>query len=281
MVRFQKLTRNLFLTLHGHNVHRQQQQLSKFLMRYRQFASHAYCGAAHRKPLPAATPSWKLAPRPHSKHEKRTVGSAWETWTVAAADCVRCARVRWEINFLLTFETAPFFCVYPVFTLSHCESQSGISKTKPFKANTDHTSFQTSAAMYMRSEVVKPGMYYTFFICRHNSVNDLVCARNVVGTLVMPCITAWSMKLCTNLGVSLLFKYIQVVISIYERLLKLYEEFWHPGAPRLVNPFEWPHSMHTFFHCYHGCKDDATHLQHHNWLHRSSKQSYNKTNQMH
>ena len=28
MVRFQKLTRNLFLTLHGHNVHRQQRQLS-------------------------------------------------------------------------------------------------------------------------------------------------------------------------------------------------------------------------------------------------------------
>ena len=46
MVRFQKLTRNLFLTLHGLNVHRQQQQLSKFLMRYQQFASHAYCGAA-------------------------------------------------------------------------------------------------------------------------------------------------------------------------------------------------------------------------------------------
>ena len=46
MVRFQKLTRNLFLTLHGHNVHRQQRQLSKFLMRYQQFASRAYCGAA-------------------------------------------------------------------------------------------------------------------------------------------------------------------------------------------------------------------------------------------
>ena len=44
VVRFQKLTRNLFLTLHGHNVHRQQRQLSKFLMRYQQFASHAYCG---------------------------------------------------------------------------------------------------------------------------------------------------------------------------------------------------------------------------------------------
>ena len=29
MVQFQKLTRNLFLTLHGHNVHRQQLQLSQ------------------------------------------------------------------------------------------------------------------------------------------------------------------------------------------------------------------------------------------------------------
>jgi len=46
MVRFQKLTRNLFLTLHGHNAHRQQRQQSKFLMRYQQFASHAYCGAS-------------------------------------------------------------------------------------------------------------------------------------------------------------------------------------------------------------------------------------------
>ena len=41
MVRFQKVTRNLFLNLHGHNVHRQQRQMSKFLMRYQQFASHA------------------------------------------------------------------------------------------------------------------------------------------------------------------------------------------------------------------------------------------------
>ena len=41
-----KVKRNLFLTLHGHNVHRQQRQLSKFRMRYQQFASHAYCGAA-------------------------------------------------------------------------------------------------------------------------------------------------------------------------------------------------------------------------------------------
>jgi len=86
MARFQKLTITLFLTLHGHNVHRQQRQLSKFLMRFQQFASHAYCGAAG--------PVFKMPPRPRSKHEKRTAGSAWETWTVAAADGVRCARVR-------------------------------------------------------------------------------------------------------------------------------------------------------------------------------------------
>ena len=46
MVQFQKLTKNLFLTLHGHNVHHQQRQLSKFLMCYQQFTFHAYCGAA-------------------------------------------------------------------------------------------------------------------------------------------------------------------------------------------------------------------------------------------
>jgi hypothetical protein len=36
MVQFQTLTRYFFLTLHGHNVHRQEWQLSKFLMRYQQ-----------------------------------------------------------------------------------------------------------------------------------------------------------------------------------------------------------------------------------------------------
>ena len=79
------------------------------------FRKDAPQNGSHRKPFPAATSSWKLAPRPRSKSEKRTAGSSWETWTVSAADGVRCARVRWEINFLLTFETAPFYCVYPVF----------------------------------------------------------------------------------------------------------------------------------------------------------------------
>jgi len=41
-----------------------------------------------------------------------------ETLTVAAADGVSCARVRREINFLFTFETAPFVCVYPVYLQS-------------------------------------------------------------------------------------------------------------------------------------------------------------------
>jgi hypothetical protein len=45
MVQFQKLTRNLFLTLHRHSVHHQQQQLFTFLVHYQQLASPAYCGA--------------------------------------------------------------------------------------------------------------------------------------------------------------------------------------------------------------------------------------------
>jgi hypothetical protein len=45
MVRFQKLLRNLFVILHRHNIYCQQQELSKFLMRYHQFASHTYVGA--------------------------------------------------------------------------------------------------------------------------------------------------------------------------------------------------------------------------------------------
>jgi len=83
MVRFQKLARNLFLTLHGHNLHRQQQvQVSHALIIILQFVHpgshdthphgnqiHPRLGVAHRKPFPAATPSWKLAPRPRSKHE--------------------------------------------------------------------------------------------------------------------------------------------------------------------------------------------------------------------
>ena len=70
-------------------------------------------------PFPAAAPSCKLTPRPRSKHEKLTAGSAWETWTVVAANGVRFARVRWEINFLLTFETTPFICKHTVYPSQH------------------------------------------------------------------------------------------------------------------------------------------------------------------
>ena len=58
-----------------------------------------------------------LGNRPRSpavSTSERTPGSAWETWTVAAANGVRFARVRWEINFLLTSETTPFICKHPV-----------------------------------------------------------------------------------------------------------------------------------------------------------------------
>jgi hypothetical protein len=53
MVRFQKLTTNLLLTLHGQNIHCQQRQLSKFLMHYQQFASCAYCGASFQDGIAA------------------------------------------------------------------------------------------------------------------------------------------------------------------------------------------------------------------------------------
>ena len=161
MVRLQKLTRNLLLTLHGHNVHRQQQQLSKFLTRYQQFASHAYCGAAGpvskmasqqekafcvlrlekthlagaaflnrarnsrctvitdldtskrstQKAYSCCDAILETGPRPRSVHEKQTVGSAWETWTVAAADGVSCARVRWETNFFNFWNRTILLCI--------------------------------------------------------------------------------------------------------------------------------------------------------------------------
>jgi hypothetical protein len=41
-----KVDKNLFITLHGHNLHCQQRELSKFIMRYQQFTFHAYRGAS-------------------------------------------------------------------------------------------------------------------------------------------------------------------------------------------------------------------------------------------
>ena len=150
MVQFQKLTRNLILTLHGQNVHRQcgncpsfscATSSSLFMLtagprgqytRWRRSrkrlsvcsvlrcpdlwlqCSVGFRAARFRKDAP-----W----RPRSKHEKRTAGSAWETWTVAAADGVRCARVSWEINFFLTFVIAPFICNHTVYVCAlNCEA---------------------------------------------------------------------------------------------------------------------------------------------------------------
>ena len=129
MVQFQKLTRNLFLILHGakrtpsaaptvqvsHAL--PAVRFSCLLRGHGTSLQHGVAAGSHRKPFPAATPCCKLAPQPCSRHEKRTAGSAWETSTVAAADGVRFARVRWEINFLLTFETALFICKHPVLSL--------------------------------------------------------------------------------------------------------------------------------------------------------------------
>jgi hypothetical protein len=111
MVRFQKLTRNLFLTLQGHNVHRQQRQLSKFLMHYQQFPSHAYCGAAG--------PVSKMA----SQQEKASCVLRFEvSRSMITVQREFHARFRKDANFLLTFETAPFFCVYPVQRGNSCFS---------------------------------------------------------------------------------------------------------------------------------------------------------------
>jgi hypothetical protein len=46
MVLFQEFFFNRFLALHGHSIRHRQRKLSKFLLSYQQFASHAYCGAA-------------------------------------------------------------------------------------------------------------------------------------------------------------------------------------------------------------------------------------------
>ena len=53
------------------------------------------------------------------EHDREALVPSCEKWTVAAADGVRCARVRWEINFLLTFETAPLICKRTVHLEDH------------------------------------------------------------------------------------------------------------------------------------------------------------------
>ena len=84
---------------------------------------------------------------PRSKHEKWTAGSPWETWTVAAADGVRCAGVRWEMHFLLTFETAQFFCVYPVHraSIAECSFETNCS----FKRRTSSVSVESCVKLQL------------------------------------------------------------------------------------------------------------------------------------
>ena len=68
---------------------------------------HPRLGVAHRRPFPAATPSWKLAPRPRSKYENL---------------CNNIYIIKLKLYKLLNLinKTAPFFCVYPVlYNLSH------------------------------------------------------------------------------------------------------------------------------------------------------------------
>ena len=111
MVRLQKLTRNLFHTLQGYNVHRQQRQLSKFLMRYQQFASYAYCGAAG--------PVSKLA----SQQEKAFCVLRFEvSRSVITVQCELRARFRKDA-----------WCVFskPCTKLTlHCNHRSGHLKTE-------------------------------------------------------------------------------------------------------------------------------------------------------
>jgi hypothetical protein len=48
---------------------------------------------AHRKPSPAATPSWKLVPQSRRNHEEQTTASSRETWTVPAVVSAWYARI--------------------------------------------------------------------------------------------------------------------------------------------------------------------------------------------
>ena len=97
MVQFQKLTRNLFLTLHGHNARRQQRQLSKFLMRYQQFAFHAYCRAAESV--------YKMAPQ----QEKAFCVLRFEVSrsVIAMQRAVQCAVYKRRTMHGATLETGP------------------------------------------------------------------------------------------------------------------------------------------------------------------------------
>jgi len=93
------LTRNVFLTIHGLNLHRQQHHFCKSLMRYHHFASRAYCGAVE----PVSKMAWYKTKAfcvlcfEVSRSVitvQRQFRSRFRTWTFATADGVRCACVR-------------------------------------------------------------------------------------------------------------------------------------------------------------------------------------------
>jgi len=139
MVRLQKLTRNLFHTLQGYNVHRQQRQLSKFLMRYQQFASYAYCGAAG--------PVSKLA----SQQEKAFCVLRFEvSRSVITVQGEFCARFRKDA-----------WCVFskPCTKLTlHCNHRSGHLKTEHteslFLLRRQLGNWPLGPAVSMRSELL-------------------------------------------------------------------------------------------------------------------------------
>jgi hypothetical protein len=114
MVQFQKLTRNLFLTFHGHNIHRKQRQLSKSrdqFSRWRRSRKRLSVCSVLRCP-----DLWLQCSASFVHGLELLVAHVLPAvLNCAAADGVCFTRVRWEIDFLLTFETAPFFCEYPVY----------------------------------------------------------------------------------------------------------------------------------------------------------------------
>ena len=118
MMRFQKLIRNLFLILHGHNVRLSSGNCPSFSCSTS--SSLLMLNAGSRDQFPR----WRRSRKRLSVCSVLRCPDLWlhgsvsfvhETWTVAAAEGVRFARVKWEINFLLIFETAPFFCKHPVY----------------------------------------------------------------------------------------------------------------------------------------------------------------------
>ena len=72
-------------------------------MHYQQFAFNAYCGAVGSV--------YKMAPQQAQASEMLVAHEKLGQFT---ANGVRFTHVKWEIYFLLIFETAPFICKHPV-----------------------------------------------------------------------------------------------------------------------------------------------------------------------